>query len=89
MRVLLRKVRGQGASAIVGTIGREPCPGRPVVVAFHDGIHEFITSPVVRVMRVGGAGTIYVQTRNSVYRMEIRAASGRELPPASNEGEGG
>jgi len=86
MRVLLRKVRGQGASAIVGTIGREPTPGRPVVVAFHDGVHEFITSPVVRVMRVGSSGTLYVQTRNSVYRMEIRTAA-RELPPASTDKE--
>lgn len=87
MRVLLRKVRGQGASAIVGTIDREPTPGRPVVVAFHDGIHEFITSPVVRVMRVGGSGTIYVQTRNSVYRLEVRTTTSRKLPPVSSDGE--
>ncbi len=89
MRVLLRKVRGQGASAIVGTVSAEPTPGRPVVVAFHDGIHEFITSPVVRVMRVGNSGTLYIQTRNSVYRLEIRQASGRELPPATNKGGSG
>ena len=86
MRVVLRKVRGRGASAIVGTIGREPEAGHPVVVAFHDGIHEFITSTVIRVMGVGES-TLYIQTRNSLYRMELNPPSMRELPPpASNDG---
>jgi len=86
MRVLLRKIRGQGASAIVGTISEIPEAGNPVIVAFHDGIHEFITSPVVRVMRLGESPTIYVQTRNSVYRLEIRKPEKQQLPPASSDG---
>lgn len=86
MRVLLKKVRGRGASAIVGTIGRKPTPGRPLVVAFQDGIHEFITSTVVRVMGVSDSTTMYVQTKNSIYQVEFTAASPiHELPPpASN-----
>jgi hypothetical protein len=89
MRVILRKIRGRGASAIVGTIGRKPLPGHPVVVAFHDGIHEFITSTVIRVMGIGDSSTLYVQTRNSIYRMDISSSTMRELPPpASNDGDG-
>jgi hypothetical protein len=81
LRVVLKKVRGRGTSAIVGTIGRRPTPGRPLVVAFHDGIHEFITSTVVRVMEVPDSSIVYIQTRNSTYRMEIAASAVHELPP--------
>lgn len=87
MRVILRKIRGRGASAIVGTICRKPSPGHPFVVAFHDGVHEFITSTVVRVMGVGDSMTLYIQTRNSIYRMEMTPAVVLEMPPASNDGE--
>ena len=75
MRVVLRKIRGRGASAIVGTMCRRPAPGHPFVVAFHDGVHEFITSTVLRVMGVGDSSTVYIQTRNSTYRMEITPAA--------------
>ena len=85
MRVVLRKVRGHGASAIVGTIGRRPSPGQPVVVAFHDGIHEFITSTVTRVMGIGESSTIYFQTRNSIYRMELSEEDVHELPPPATQ----
>ncbi len=85
MRVVLRKVRGRGASAIVGTIGRKPTSGHPVVVAFHDGIHEFITSTVVRVMGVSNSSTLYFQTRNSIYRMEVTPSTMRELPPSATK----
>lgn len=87
MRVLLRKIRGRGASAIVGTIGRRPTPGRPLVVAFQDGIHEFITSTVIRVMGVSDSSIMYVQTRNSVYRVEITASPVHELPPPATKGD--
>jgi len=87
MRVILRKIRGRGASAIVGTICRKPCPGHPFVVAFHDGVHEFITSTVIRVMGVGDGSTVYIQTRNSTYRMETSPAAVVELPPASKDGD--
>jgi hypothetical protein len=85
MRVLLRKIRGRGASAIVGTIVRKPTPGRPLVVAFQDGVHEFITSTVVRVMGVNDSSSMYVQTRNSVYRVEFTASPARELPPPATK----
>ena len=85
MRVVLRKVRGRGASAIVGTVARTPTAGHPVVVAFHDGVHEFITSTVVRVLGIGDTSTVYFQTRNSVYRMEVSPASVRELPPPASK----
>jgi hypothetical protein len=89
MRVVLRKVRGRGASAIVGTIGQRPTTGQPVVVAFHDGVHEFITSTVVRVLGVGDSSTVYFQTRNSVYRMDLSPSTYRELPPpATKDGDG-
>jgi hypothetical protein len=65
----------------VGTVGRRPAAGHPVVIAFHDGIHEFITSTVVRVLEVGDSQTLYFQTRNSVYRMELTAEPVQELPP--------
>lgn len=88
MRVVLRKIRGSGASAIVGTIARKPSAGHPVVVAFHDGIHEFITSTVVRVLGIGDSSTMYFQTRNSIYRLELSHKSMHELPPpASKDGD--
>lgn len=80
-------MRGRGASAIVGTIGRKPTPGHPVVVAFHDGIHEFITSTVVRVMGLIDSSTVYIQTRNSIYRMEVAPSSMHELPPSAKDGD--
>jgi hypothetical protein len=88
MRVILRKIKGRGASAIVGTIGRKPSPGNPVVVAFHDGVHEFITSTVVRVLGIGDSSTMYFQTRNSIYRLELSPKSMHELPPpATRDGD--
>ena len=59
------------------------------MVAFHDGIHEFITSTVVRVMSIGDSPTVYFQTRNSIYRMEVSPTNARELPPpATKDGDG-
>ena len=89
MQVVLRKMKGRGASAIVGTVAQKPTVGHPVVVAFRDGIHEFITSTVVRVMAVPGSTTLYFQTRNSVYRMDFSPTSMNTLPPPATKGGDG
>jgi hypothetical protein len=42
------------------------------VVEFADGVHEYVTTPVKRVLKDISKGTIYVETANSRYRLEIR-----------------
>jgi len=46
------------------------------VIEFSDGMHEYVTTPVKRVLRVAGKEVFYIETVNSRYRLEIR---GREV----------
>jgi hypothetical protein len=47
-----------------------------VVIEFSDGMHEYVTTPVKRVLRLAGKEVFYIETVNSRYRLEVR---GREL----------
>jgi hypothetical protein len=45
-----------------------------VVIEFPDGLHEYVTTPVRRILRVAGQEVYYLQTTNSRYRLEVRRA---------------
>jgi hypothetical protein len=47
-----------------------------VVIEFPDGLHEYVTTPVKRVLRLVGDEVFFLQTANSCYRLEIRSAGG-------------
>ncbi|MBN9160146.1 MAG: hypothetical protein J0I07_04245 [Myxococcales bacterium] len=54
-----------------------------VVIEFPDGMHEYVTTPVKRVLRLAGREVFYIETINSRYRLEVR---GREDALAESAG---
>ena len=77
VQVVLRKL-GRGTRAVVGRLVRAPRKGSVVVIEFSDGMHEYVTTPVKRVLRLAGREVFYIETVNSRYRLEVR---GREAAP--------
>lgn|GEM_PF-287633 len=75
VQVVLRKL-GRGTRAVVGRLVRAPRKGSVVVVEFSDGLHEYVTTPVKRVLRLAGRDIFYIETLNSRYRLEV---SSRDL----------
>jgi hypothetical protein len=75
VQVILRKL-GRGARAVAGRLVRAPRKGSVVVIEFADGMHEYVTTPVKRVLRLAGREVFYIETANSRYRLEVQ---GREL----------
>jgi hypothetical protein len=75
VQVVLRKL-GRGSRAVVGRLVRAPRKGSVVVIEFSDGMHEYVTTPVKRILRLVGSEIFYIETVNSRYRLEVR---GREL----------
>ena len=72
MEVTLRKLgRGPG-SAVSGRLTRAPQKGSVVVVEFSDGLHEYVTTPVHRILKLVEHGVYYIETSNSRYRLEYR-----------------
>lgn len=61
---------------MVGRLVRAPRKGSVVVIEFSDGMHEYVTTPVKRVLRIAGKEVFYIETVNSRYRLEVR---GREV----------
>ena len=51
---------------------RLPRKGSVVVIEFADGLHEYVTTPVKRVLKLVGRETFYIETANSRYRLEVR-----------------
>lgn len=49
------------------------------MIEFADGVHEYVTTPVKRVLRLAGHDVYYVQTANSRYRMEVSSGELDEL----------
>jgi hypothetical protein len=43
-----------------------------VVIEFADGMHEYVTTPVRRVLRLAARDVFYIETVNSRYRLEVR-----------------
>lgn len=71
VQVVLRKL-GRGSRAVAGRLVRAPRRGSVVVIEFSDGMHEYVTTPVKRVMRVAEEDVFYIETANSRYRLEVR-----------------
>ena len=42
------------------------------MIEFPDGMHEYVTTPVKRVLRMAGREVFYIETINSRYRLEVR-----------------
>jgi hypothetical protein len=71
VQVVLRKL-GRGSRAVTGRLVRAPRKGSVVVIEFSDGMHEYVTTPVKRVLRVAPRDIFYIETVNSRYRLEVR-----------------
>jgi hypothetical protein len=69
--VILRKL-GKGARAVAGRLVRAPRKGSVIVIEFPDGMHEYVTTPVKRVLRLAGREVFFIETVNSRYRLEVR-----------------
>lgn len=82
VEVVLRKL-GKGSRAVAGRLVRAPRKGSVVVIEFPDGMHEYVTTPVKRVLRLAGREVFYIETINSRYRLEVRT---REDAVAENAG---
>ena len=72
VEVVLRKVGKKPGRAVVGRLLREPKKGSVVVIEFPDGLHEYVTTPVKRILWLAGRKIMYIQTANSRYRLEFR-----------------
>ncbi len=72
VEVVLRKL-GKGSRAVAGRLVRAPRKGSVVVIEFPDGMHEYVTTPVKRVLRLAGREVFYIETANSRYRLEVRS----------------
>lgn len=70
--MVLRKVGRSPGRAVFGRLLQPPRVGTVVVIEFPDGLHEYVTTPVKRVLRLAGGDVYFLQTANSRYRMEIR-----------------
>jgi hypothetical protein len=73
VEVVLRKVGRKSGRAVVGRLLRPPRKGSVVVIEFADGLHEYVTTPVKRVLQLCGQDTYYLQTANSRYRLDVRS----------------
>ncbi|MEM9695934.1 MAG: hypothetical protein AAGA56_25545 [Myxococcota bacterium] len=51
---------------------RAPRKGSVVVIEFSDGMHEYVTTPVKRVLKLASGEVFYIETMNSRYRLEVR-----------------
>src|SRR4029078_7283171 len=63
---------GRGSRAVSGRLVRAPRKGSVVVIEFSDGMHEYVTTPVKRVLRLASRDVFYIETVNSRYRLEVR-----------------
>lgn len=82
MQVVLRKL-GRSPRSVAGRLVRAPRKGSVIVIEFSDGMHEYVTTPVKRVLRLAGREVFYIETANSRYRLEVRGKE-RELEGASS-----
>jgi hypothetical protein len=70
--VVLLKL-AKNARPVAGRLVRgPPRVGSVVLIEFADGQHEYITTPVLRVLRLAGREIFYFETHNSRYRLEVR-----------------
>lgn len=75
VQVVLRKL-GRGSRAVSGRLVRAPRKGSVIVIEFADGMHEYVTTAVKRVLRMAQKDVFYIETVNSRYRLEVREREG-------------
>ncbi len=68
---------------MTGRLVRAPRKGSVVVIEFSDGMHEYVTTPVKRVLRLAPKDVFYIETVNSRYRLEVQQP-GEALEDASS-----
>ncbi|MEM9068113.1 MAG: hypothetical protein AAGE52_06385 [Myxococcota bacterium] len=56
-----------------------------VVIEFPDGLHEYVTTPVKRVLKLCDRDIYYIQTANSRYRLEVRGSDAMVVEGAVGE----
>ncbi len=71
MRVSLQKLGATKPQKIVGKLLSQPRLGSVIVVEFADGLHEYVTTPVKRILKQAEGEVYYIETTNSRYRVEI------------------
>ncbi|MCH2109887.1 MAG: hypothetical protein MK135_11185 [Polyangiaceae bacterium] len=71
VQVVLRKL-GKGSRAVSGRLVRAPRKGSVIVIEFADGMHEYVTTAVKRVLRMAEKDVFYIETVNSRYRLEVQ-----------------
>ncbi|MCG8553792.1 MAG: S24/S26 family peptidase [Proteobacteria bacterium] len=74
MDVVLRKLGRKGGRVVVGRLVRPPKYGDVVIVEFPDGLHEYVTTSVKRILKLCGSDVFFLQTANSRYRLEVRSS---------------
>ncbi len=72
MQVVLRKL-GRGGRSVTGRLVRAPRKGSVIVIEFSDGLHEYVTTPVRRVLKLAPGEVFYIETMNSRYRLEVES----------------
>jgi len=75
VQVVLRKL-GRGSRAVSGRLVRAPRKGSVIVIEFADGMHEYVTTAVKRVLRMAQKDVFYIETVNSRYRLEVQEREG-------------
>jgi len=71
VQVVLRKL-GRGSRAVSGRLVRAPRKGSVIVIEFADGMHEYVTTAVKRVLSMAQKDVFYIETVNSRYRLEVQ-----------------
>lgn len=61
----------KAARPVMGKLVKAPKKGSVVVVEFADGMHEYVTTPIRRILKVAGKEIYYLQTSNSRYCLEV------------------
>jgi hypothetical protein len=82
VQVVLHKL-GRGSRAVTGRLVKMPRKGSVIVIEFSDGLHEYVTTPVRRMLRIAGHDVFFIETANSRYRLEI-CNSEQDLEGASS-----
>jgi len=80
VQVVLRKL-GRGSRAVAGRLVRAPRKGSVVVIEFSDGMHEYVTTPVKRVLRLAAKDVFYIETVNSRTGWKYATVSVRSRTP--------
>lgn len=82
---MLRKLGRKGGRVVAGRLVRAPRSGSVVVIEFPDGLHEYVTTPVKRVLQLVGNEVFFLQTANSCYRLEVRSGGSIMVDSAANK----